>query len=79
MLWYLLSLHLCYGSFVYFHIHTIPDSKVHEAYMEPTWGRRDPGARCTCILASGGTLFLLLVYGDPDCIKIGSTGTNRRN
>ena len=21
-----------------------PDSKVHEAYMGPTWGRQDPGA-----------------------------------
>ena len=23
--------------------HTSPDSKVHEAYMGPTWGRQDPG------------------------------------
>ena len=23
--------------------HTIPDSKVHGAYMGPTWGRQDPG------------------------------------
>ena len=23
--------------------HTTPDSKVHEAYMGPTWGRQDPG------------------------------------
>ena len=22
---------------------TVPDSKVHEAYMGPTWGRQDPG------------------------------------
>ena len=25
------------------HVKQNPDSKVHEAYMGPTWGRQDPG------------------------------------
>ena len=24
-------------------VYVYPDSKVHEAYMGPTWGREDPG------------------------------------
>ena len=36
-------------------------------------------SRCACILASVGTILLLLVYRDPDGIKIHSVGTNRRN
>ena len=35
-------------------------------------------SRCVCLLASGGTIWLLLVYKDPDGIKIDSVGTNRR-
>ena len=27
----------------FFYAYTSPDSKVHETYMSPTWGRQDPG------------------------------------
>ena len=27
----------------YILLESVPDSKVHEAYMGPTWGRQDPG------------------------------------
>ena len=33
-------------------------------------------SRCACLLASGGIIWLLLVYKDPDGIKIDSVGTN---
>ena len=35
-------------------------------------------SRCACRLASGGTIWVMLVYKDPDGIKIDSVGTNRR-
>ena len=37
-----------------------------------------PAPRCMCMLASGDTILPLLVYRDPDGIKIDSTGTNRQ-
>ena len=38
------TIKLCYSGDCFISItKLVPDSKVHEAYMGPTWGRHDPG------------------------------------
>ena len=47
----------------------IPDSKVHEAYMGPTWGRQDPGGPHVCPMN--------LAIGDVVCFII-KTSNNQK-